>query len=767
MSVHTPKAADPFRRRGFGLALLFAICGLCIAACLDRPLGLTEPGTTNIFVDTISRRKLARIDLLFMIDNSSSMSDKQAILRTAVPDLVNRLVNPICIDASGNQYPAPPPGQDCELGKVREFQAVADINIAIVSSSLGDSGANTSCDAGDAIDLAHTMGSLPRGSGMGANDQGFLEWRPGGDVADLVSRFQSMVAAVGERGCGFEASLESWYRFLVDPMPYRELVRAQCPGGGPAEACVTPLTDESGAIMQDEELLAQRRAFLRDDSLLAIIMLSDENDCSIQARGQYWVVAVPNANEPMYRGSSACEADPNDPCCYSCPLRPPAGCEADPACDADDGRLEDRLASAADGHNLRCFDQKRRFGFDFLYPTARYVNALTRTSLCLERPDLDSSECAPEGLVPNPLFASGLRSPDTVYLGGIVGVPWQAIASDVGSTGEPLGPDELRFKTFFELSTADWENVLGVPGVSPPADPFMIESTGARGGVEASNPINGREYDTAQGSGQEDDLQYACIFPLPEPRDCTSAGADTFCDCMEGELDKPLCEPEPGIDAPGGLQHWAKAYPGLRQLSVLRDYGRLSGNSVVASICARNVRDDQLPDFGYRPAVASIIDRLKERLGNRCLPRKLDPRRDGSVACTLVEVRFGESSCSCDNARARVDLDGKLSSVIQEQLLSGFSEYCGPDDPTCESACACEVEQLRDPGQRLSCQNSRDAVGVEGWCYIADTLDQSVGNPMLVSACPATERRMLRFVGEGLVEDSLTFVACSGASFNP
>src|SRR5512144_1995052 len=48
-----------------------------------------------------------KIDLLFMIDNSISMSDKQAILRAAVPDLVNRLVNPICVDAQGNTYPAP------------------------------------------------------------------------------------------------------------------------------------------------------------------------------------------------------------------------------------------------------------------------------------------------------------------------------------------------------------------------------------------------------------------------------------------------------------------------------------------------------------------------------------------------------------------------------------------------------------------------------------------------------------------------------------
>src|SRR5262245_6710446 len=42
--------------------------------------------------------RVTKVDLLFMIDNSSSMADKQALLAQAVPDLVNRLVDPVCID---------------------------------------------------------------------------------------------------------------------------------------------------------------------------------------------------------------------------------------------------------------------------------------------------------------------------------------------------------------------------------------------------------------------------------------------------------------------------------------------------------------------------------------------------------------------------------------------------------------------------------------------------------------------------------------------
>jgi hypothetical protein len=42
------------------------------------------------------------IDLLLMIDNSSSMADKQAVLADAVPQLLGQLVQPRCTDAVGN-----------------------------------------------------------------------------------------------------------------------------------------------------------------------------------------------------------------------------------------------------------------------------------------------------------------------------------------------------------------------------------------------------------------------------------------------------------------------------------------------------------------------------------------------------------------------------------------------------------------------------------------------------------------------------------------
>jgi hypothetical protein len=228
-----------------------------------------------------------------------------------------------------------------------------------------------------------------------------------------------------------------------------------------------------------------------------------------------------------------------------------------------------------------------------------------------------------------------------VYLSGILGVPWQAIASNLGANGRPINiDDELRFKTYAELNAdGAWAQILGSPGVpwqaatevkpevpgvpgTPPSMPQMVESPLPRPGVAVGNAINGRDFDTTQGTAalvgtpRPDDLQYACIFPLPTPRDCALLDPSTEnCGCYQGSENVPLCEQTPGVSAPGTLQYWAKAYPGSRQLQVLKDFGAQTTNSVVASICARNTTDPSRSDYGYRPAMAALIERLQAPAG--------------------------------------------------------------------------------------------------------------------------------------------------------
>jgi hypothetical protein len=520
-------------------------------------------------------------------------------------------------------------------------------------------------------------------------------------------------------------------------------------------------------------------------------MLSDENDCSMQVGNQTWVVAAIDDSRPMFRGSSTCETDPNDKCCYSCPLRAPEGCAEDPICAGDEANdvLPNRLPANQDGQNLRCFQQKRRFGVDFLYPTRRYVNALSNLEICWNDLELSTDNCADADVRPNPLYVGG-RLPSLVFFGGIVGVPWQAIASDVDANDNPLEDGELRFQNAVELQqNGTWDRILGSPGVRwrpqegnrpevdgspgvPPSLPQMIESEFERPGIMRGNPINGREYSTLDdvngAQDTPDDLQYACIFPLATPRDCTQRDPNTeACDCYEGELDRPLCEQRPGESTPGTTQYWAKAYPGGRHLEVLKDYG---ANSIVASICARNVTNQGASDFGYRPAIAAIVDRLKEQLGDRCLPRSLNTNSaDGTVACNLVEtIPQPEGECVCDPNFGRREPDAVLDSVVRGQLASERNSPCGMGDPGCTRACLCEVLQVQqvtgNPTNALDvCRENEDAAGVEGWCYV--DADQGLGNPALVENCPATQRRLLRFVGRGLEPNSTTFVACTGSSF--
>ena len=108
--------------------------------------------------------------------------------------------------------------------------------------------------------------------------------------------------------------------------------------------------------------------------------------------------------------------------------------------------------------------------------------------------------------------------------------------------------------------------------------------------------------------------------------------------------------------------------------------------------------------------------------------------------------------------------------MIRAELAQDRLAPCGAEDPSCSRACLCEVLQVQqadnpDPAAALrACQEDLETPAVEGWCYVADTELQQVGNPELVAECPATERRILRFVGQQLAPNSTTFVACQGSS---
>lgn len=511
---------------------------------------------------------------------------------------------------------------------------MTDVHFGVISSSIGGHGSDscpnsdsatkecqpnpntTNNDKGHLLDRADQCGiaTIP----TYANKK-FLAWDPGqmlnppgesqindGMGGGLSPRLRDMVLGVGQIGCGYESQLESIYRFLVDPNPY-ETIAVQ-------DFKATPLGT-------DNVLLAQRAAFLRPDSLVTVVMLTDENDCSTKEYGQfYYVNQLRNGATPvrMPRARKECATNPNDPCCRSCGQSSP-GCPADPTCnDPNGGTGLALLTDIEDNINLRCWDQKRRFGIDFLYPIDRYTKAFTQKMIA----DRDGN------VVPNPLFSdldpndgiTQVRGPEQVLITGIVGVPWQDIARDKADISKGFKNAAELAAPIAGVNGSTWDVIVGDPAnYVKPLDPLMISTYQKRTGTNpitgdalvdatmpGANPINGHEWTIPN-----DDLQYACIFPLlpGTQRDCTNTNL-TACDCTVKANDNPLCQADPNNMNNPTLQVRAKAYPGTRHLEVMQSLG---DQAIVGSICPAQLDDPSQFSFGYRPFVRSIVDWVTRR----------------------------------------------------------------------------------------------------------------------------------------------------------
>lgn len=728
---------------------------------------------TTPFIEQISTTTGTQLDLLFVIDNSQQMADKQALLASAVPQLLERLSNP-------------PVGTGFN-----------DFHIGVITSSLGSAGATT-CPRGDLTfnydDQAHLIPSVR--STVDDPGLGFLTWSDTGDGSPAFE-LSGHIQGAGEVGCGLEAPLEAMYRFLVDPAPPEEVVLNQ--------------NSRSEPMGTDQTVLAQRDAFLRPESTVGIVILSDENDCSIMTGGAYYnnagfgyLTGEPTFEMPL--ATSACEENPNDACCFSClqASSPLPGCESYASeCASNPIRSPEN-----DRINVRCLDQKRRLGVDLLFPTQRYVDALTSSTII----DARSGDT-----VNNPLFRGGSgtpqRQPGSVFVLGIVGVPWQDLATDESlsdpaimayRTPEQLGRRDVE--TPEGLSTR-WEVILGDPGLAEysnqcqddpslaecgtapvlPLDPFMIESIDERPAGLANpitgdiivaststdpqaNSINGHEYDNTalhlDGAPARDNLQYACIFPLETPKvSCTED--DVSCECgSEPDRNRPVCQPPAGGPA-ATSQYYAKAYPSPRILRLIQELGP---SGLAASICPKLALSSQGPvtdpNFGYNPAMVLFADALVAGRGARCLPRELPTDSEGRVSCDLIETAAG-LDCARDGRRT-------VSSEVEAELREHLQEIGRCSGAQCEEFEICAIEQLTGTGRSACLQNegNPDSFDEAGFCYIDPSLQNAQGDYIaggddsgespLVAACPPTARRTLRLVGNDTpTPGAITFVSCS------
>jgi hypothetical protein len=669
----------------------------------------------------VRRQSDRPLDLLLMIDNSLAMAEKQRLLENSLPLLLRELAT-----------------------------FASDVNIGIITSSLGDHGSQDVCsdtsEGRTPDDRAQLLPSVR--PDLMADPSGFLNWQPGNNDDAVANGLVSQFRAVGELGCGYEASLEAWYRFLVDPEPVSSMKN---------DSFVSVRSDANPVVLQ------QRSQFLRPGSLVGIVMLTDENDCSILDENdmQGWVVPYkggPNFSSwRMPDSTQSCKDNPNSPCCRPCVSEPAPGCPNNTAELCMDAGY---LSIVQDAMILRCHQQLRRFGIDLLYPTSRYVEALTNLTI---DPRLDDNP------VPNPLFAGpGERSPGDVFLVGILGVPWQDVA-----TPESLADArKLDFMTADDLAAQGrWEVILGDPAQNvPPADALMIESIDPRPIASAHpllpgvaivapdgasrNPINGHEQ--AVDPNRRDDLQFACIFRRSAPLVCNADNA-AGCECNADEYARhsPLCEY--GAANTDGVQFYEKAYPGTRQLEVLKGIGK---QGLVTSICPKNLAAEAAeavddPNYGYNPVARGIAGLLRRgRHHNDCLdtPLPTEPTDYGDqLACPLLVATL---DCNCDAERGLIEIqDADFIDRVRAELAA---ESC-LGLPDCEP-CLCEMQEHSGKGLAI-CQNSpASPEGDPGFCYLDAA--SPVVDPALVAECAPGSQRRIQFSGPEDADIVGAFVVC-------
>jgi hypothetical protein len=808
-----------FRRIVAGVIAGVATCACLglVDGCVTRPVVATHPITNTNFTNTVATATIDKVDLLFDIDNSASMGDKQAYLEKAIPDLLKRLVQPHCVDQNLQFTGNATLSGMCPAGSTAEFPPVHNMHIGIVSSSLGPR-LGDACQT-DAMhdtlrntasgpiprhndDQAHLLNRTADPNNLQDYTEGtladapppddFLDWFPPastnianakvqftgpspvsvgpGDGSILNRDFQQLVVGVHDFGCGIESQLESWYRFLVQPDPYASLALDK--------------DQHAQWVGVDTTILAQRADFLRPDSLVAVIVLTDENDSEVDVRsfgGTAWRFMISSTGtNPFFppRGTSICQTKPMDPACTSCAFHTNP---SDPQCTTEDGTYRDPTDWGAD-LNLRHVHEKQKYGVSVQFPIERYVLGLTSPRVPDRTHEYPPAAKSYAGLDPsnlsctNPLYAASLPRPPPgssswnptadelckltpgprkrklVFYGHIGGVPHQLLQVD------PTKPDSPQKD---KLTADDWQLILGKDPESldyTGIDPHMVESYNQRTNVpvptsgfkvadqsqpQNTDPIAGREWQTDSTTplrqGPLVDREYACIFKLDQPRDCRDAvimtddALSASCDCaspMSGGVFTHAQVPAVCDDANPRMQDFAKAYPTIRELDLARLLGKVpdANEGIISSLCPIHTTDmspDHMSDplYGYRPAMNAIVKALGSALKTQCLPNRLDIDEKVNpprVPCLVLGTFPGPPGAQGVPAQCS-DVEGDAFTDAEPSVLQEFKKDR-------HAAWVQGGSSGPDPSLNLICEVKQvtpntpcNVDGESGWCYFENS----------------------------------------------
>jgi hypothetical protein len=162
----------------------------------------------------------------------------------------------------------------------------------------------------------------------------------------------------------------------------------------------------------------------------------------------------------------------------------------------------------------------------------------------------------------------------------------------------------------------------------------------------------------------------------------------------------------------------------------------MAKQGIVSSLCPIHVQpasgQTELSDplFGYNPAVNVIVDQLKIRIDENCLPEKLVPQACGDHTClvlvTLPSSQNGEQDCTSKPGMSIPDPD--ILAQYQKQQHDDWVKAGKPGtDPSTLPTCQLQELFQRPPGAPSGCPSplgTFDSAGscasssTPGWCYV-------------------------------------------------
>jgi hypothetical protein len=306
MSGRTSLMSKPWRVLRWA-ALAAAVPALW--ACTSRTLGVPAVTPTQTVTNTVTQKINNDIDILFMVDNSSSMNSMQQKLYMQLPTFMGVLEG----------LPMGLPSVHIAVVS-SDMGAPSDVESSIECTATGDNGAFQvlpRSEANGAVTFANcTDSTLAAGAEYITDDAAHTT--KNFTAADISTVFQC-IALLGSNGCGFEHQLASIDHALGSD---------------------NYVPDANGVPQPTPP--ATNVGFIRPGAYLGIVMLTNEDDCSAPANttlfsengGQQSITNPlgPIANYRCNQFGHVCldPTGPNPTTLEQPPLNPPADAKAGP-----------------------------------------------------------------------------------------------------------------------------------------------------------------------------------------------------------------------------------------------------------------------------------------------------------------------------------------------------------------------------------------------------------------------------------------------------